>query len=138
MWSTWSISERVQKLFEVWKFSTFQVKMPFFKLYNANGQINTHLPTKIRIMLRMTKEMKSTITLAFYATLPTQGKLGSTLTHSSSILASISWHFLQSLGFSGAIEAYKGENVTVNSTGMPAKKLKFVPEKFACEVRVVF
>ena len=85
----------------------------------------------------MTREMKSTITRALYATLLIRGQFVSALVDIGSSLSSVSWNLLQSLGFSGALEVYKGILRTANRTSMPVKKaeLRVQLEEFQPEFR---
>ena len=66
-------------------------------------------------------------THAIYATLRIQGKLSAVLLDSDSCVSPISWIFLQSLGFSGALKDYKVEIHAANST---SRSVKGKPELF--------
>ena len=89
----------------------------------------------------MMREMKSTTTQALYATLLIQDKLASALFDSGSSVSMITWNFLQSLGFIGALGVYKGKILTVNSSSMPLQgKAEFILQinKLAPEFRAAF
>ena len=78
----------------------------------------------------------STTRQAFYATLLIQSKLASALVDSGSSVSLASWNILQSLGFVGVLEVYKGKILRANTTAMPVKrkaKLIVQLEKFAPE-----
>ena len=66
-----------------------------------------HLPTHNRATVRITREMKLMTTQALYATLLVQSKPASALVDSGSSASLFSWHLLQSLGISCALEVYK-------------------------------
>ena len=65
------------------------------------------LPTKNKAMVAMMREMKLTTMQAVYATLLMQFKLASALVYSGSSVSLVRWNFLQSLGFSDALEVYR-------------------------------
>ena len=83
-------------------------------------------PENDQARVRMTKEVKSTTTPALIPSLLIKGKLAVALVESGSSVPLVSSNFLKSLGFSGALEVYKGKVFTVKSTSMPAEKAELL------------
>ena len=89
----------------------------------------------------MLREKESTTTQAIYATLLIQGKLASELVDSGSSMSLVCWNFLQSIGFSGALEINEGKIFIENSRSLPVEGTAELKDKlvnFASEVRAAF
>ena len=84
--------------------------------------MTVHLPTCSQAMVRVTGEMKPSANQAFYATLQVQANFASELVDSGTNVSLVSWNFLQSVGFSGALEVYKDKNLTANSNSRSSKR----------------
>ena len=69
MWSTRSLGESVQILFQVGKFPKFQESLPIFIFNQANVETAVFLPTKDKTVVIMAIETKSTTTPALLSTL---------------------------------------------------------------------
>ena len=117
-----NVLERVQEIFQVWKFTKFQESLSLFNLKKVDLEMATFMPTNKLAMVRMTREMKTTTTQTFYATLLIQTKLYSPLAGGRSSVSLDNWTFLQPLSFNGALEAYKEKIFTANKTSMLEKR----------------
>ena len=85
----------------IWK------KFPVFNLKMVDVETAASLPTKNKAMVGMMREMNLTTMQAVYATLLMQFKLASALVYSGSSVSLVRWNFLQSLGFSDALDVYR-------------------------------
>ena len=124
----WGSSQQVKKDCPFWNWRRMTLRWPHFR-------------PPVNWPWWACREKKTTKTQFLNAILLIHGESYCSVVSSGGSVSWVTCNFLQSLGFSNALEVYKGKNLIANCTSKPLKvkaEIRSQLEKFTVEFRIVF